>query len=73
MVAVFLIELETRLMNFRYLCGNNFSLADAAIFPFVRQFAGVDSDWFRASAFRALNKWLEAILVTELFGRVMAK
>jgi glutathione S-transferase len=70
---VFLTELETRLLNSRYLCGNNFSLADAAIFPFIRQFAGVDNDWFRASAFRVLNKWLEAILVTELFGRVMAK
>lgn len=70
---VFLTELETRLLNSRYLCGNNFSLADAAIFPFIRQFAGVDNDWFRASAFRALNKWLEAILVTELFVRVMTK
>ncbi len=70
---VFLTELETRLLNSRYLCGNNFSLADAAIFPFVRQFVGVDNDRFRASVFRALNKWLEAILATELFVRVMAK
>jgi glutathione S-transferase len=30
---VFLTELETRLINSRYLCGNDFSLADAAIFP----------------------------------------
>ena len=55
------------------MCGNDFSIADAAIFPFIRQLAGVDSDWFRASVYLALNKWLEAILATELFGQVMAK
>jgi glutathione S-transferase len=70
---VFLTELETRLTGSRYLCGNKFSLADVAIFPFIRQFAGVDSDWFRGSTYPALNKWLEAILATALFGRVMAK
>ncbi len=70
---VFLTELETRLTASRYLCGNEFSLADVAIFPFIRQFAGVDSDWFRESAYAALNKWLEAILATDLFGQVMVK
>jgi glutathione S-transferase len=70
---VFLTELETRLMKSRYLCGNDFSLADAAIFPFIRQFAGVDKKGFQASAFRALNNWLEAILTTELFSLVMTK
>ncbi len=70
---VFLTELETRLTAFRYLCGNKFSLADAAIFPFILQFAGVDSEWFRESAYPALNKWLKAIVATDLFGRVMAK
>jgi len=70
---VFLTELETRLTVSRYLCGNEFSLADVAIFPFIRQFAGVESDWFRESAYLALNKWLEAIVATDLFGQVMAK
>jgi len=70
---VFLTELESRLMNSRYLCGNDFSLADAAIFPFIRQFASVNKVGFQASAFQALNHWLEAILATELFGLVMAK
>ncbi len=70
---VFLTELETQLTGSRYLCGNEFSLADVAIFPFIRQFAGVDSDWFRDSAYPALNRWLEAIVATDLFGRVMVK
>jgi glutathione S-transferase len=70
---VFLTELEARLINSGYLCGNDFSIADAAIFPFIRQLAGVDSDWFQSSVYPALKEWLEAILATELFGRVMAK
>ena len=70
---VFLTELETRLMKSRYLCGNDFSLADAAIFPFIRQFAGVDKKGFQASSFRALNNWLEAIVATELFALVMSQ
>lgn len=70
---VFLTELEARLLHYRYLCGGDFSLADAAIFPFIRQFASVDEQWFRASAFKALNNWLQAILATELFALVMAK
>jgi glutathione S-transferase len=70
---VFLTGLEARLKNSRYLCGNDFSLADAAIFSFIRQFAGVDRNGFQSSAFRALNNWLEAILTTKLFGLVMAK
>jgi glutathione S-transferase len=60
-------------MNSRYLCGNNFSLADASIFPFIRQFVSVDKDWFQASAFRVLNNWLEAILAAELFSLVMSR
>jgi glutathione S-transferase len=70
---VFLTELETRLMHSRYLCGDNFSLADAAIFPFIRQFASVNKPWFRTSAFKALNNWLQTILATELFALVMTK
>jgi len=70
---VFLTELEARLTASRYLCGNDFCLADAAIFPFIRQFASVDKSWFSASAFRALNHWLKVILATELFALVMTK
>ncbi len=34
------------------------TLADVAIFPFVRQFAGVDRKWFDSSEFGRLAKWL---------------
>ncbi|MDD5275669.1 MAG: glutathione S-transferase [Methylovulum sp.] len=69
----FLIALENHLRCFRYLCGNDFSLADAAIFPFVRQFAGVDNDWFHSSNYQRLKQWLETLLNTELFRTVMVK
>ncbi len=67
----FLAELESRLQHSPYLCGKHFSLADAAIFPFIRQFANVDSFWFKSSTYRALNSWLNAILTTELFSSIM--
>lgn len=69
----FLAELESRLAHAKYLCGNDFSLADAAIFPFVRQFAAVDSAWFQACAYPAVREWLGALLKSELFAAAMAK
>ena len=42
----FLQQLETRLNQQRYLYRDNYTLADVAIFPFVRQFAAVDEAWF---------------------------
>jgi glutathione S-transferase len=69
----FLAELESNLNQNRYLSGSRFSLADAAILPFVRQFAAVDSNWFVSSAYRQVNCWLTEILTTDLFISVMAK
>ncbi len=55
------------------MCGNDFSLADTAIFPFIRQFAGVDNDWFQNSRYQRLKQWLETLLNAELFRTVMVK
>ncbi|MGZ8163138.1 MAG: glutathione S-transferase, partial [Methylobacter sp.] len=71
--TVFIKEIENRLMNSRYLGRNDFSLVDAAIFPFIRQFAGVDNAWFQSSGYQSINDWLEKILKSELFLSVMAK
>ena len=70
---VFLTELESRLVNNKYLCGNSMSLADVAIFPFIRQFVSVDKDWFQMTPFQALSNWLQTLLTSELFGSVMKK
>jgi len=70
---IFLNGLENRLAYRNYLCGNNFSIADAAIFPFVRQFASVDGAWFAACNYAALKLWLDKLLVSELFNAIMMK
>lgn len=70
---VFLAELEGRLRACRYLSGKGFSLADAAIFPFIRQFAAVDDKWFQAGAYPALKIWLDDLSASALFNAVMLK
>lgn len=70
---LFLTELELRLNQNQYLCGHHFSLADAAILPFIRQFAAVDANWFERSPYPAIRQWLNHFLASELFAVVMTK
>lgn len=70
---VFLGELERRLQSNTYLLGRRCSLADVAIFPFVRQFAAVDAAWFERSSYVALQRWLAMFISSELFVSVMQK
>lgn len=63
--------LEARLGEHAYLSGARFGLTDAAILPFVRQFAAVDRDWFAAQDLARVQGWLEAFLGSALFARVM--
>ena len=70
---IFLIELENKLAQNRYLGGNHFSLLDAAIFPFIRQFAAVDNQWFSSLNYHYLHNWLNGLLASALFASVMAK
>jgi glutathione S-transferase len=49
------------------------SLADAAIVPFVRQFAAVDPAWFDAQPLPAVQAWLAAWLDSDLFKACMSK
>lgn len=65
--------LNTRLTTSAFLVGDKFSFTDAAIVPFVRQFAHVDKDWFYQSPHVQLIKWLDAILASPLFNSVMKK
>ena len=69
----FLQGLESRLQQQTFLCGGRFSLVDAAILPFVRQFAAVDSAWFAASDYVAVRNWLENFSNSLLFAAVMTK
>lgn len=67
-----LAVLEARLADRPYLCGDRRSLADAAVMPFIRQFAAVDRDWFAAQKLPALQRWLAGLAESPLFVRAMA-
>jgi glutathione S-transferase len=69
----FLAELNQTLESQPFLLGERESLADNALFPFVRQFAYVDKVWFDASQYTNLQQWLEGFLGGERFARVMEK
>jgi glutathione S-transferase len=69
----FLSELETRLSHHAFFCDEKYTLADMAIFPFIRQFSAVDTVWFQSSKFQNLNHWLKKRLQSELFISVMKK
>lgn len=70
---LFLQRLEGLLSEHDYLLAGHMSLADAALVPFVRQFAHVDREWFAQAPYPRLQDWLRRILDSELFVAVMAK
>jgi len=70
---VFLKKLEHLLAGQQGLFGRLPTMADIAIFPFVRQFKGVDQQWFEQSPYSKLNIWLTALIESELFKSVMKK
>jgi len=49
------------------------TLADMAIFPFVRQFAATDRDWWTKAAPAPLAGWLEGHVSSPRFRAIMAK
>ncbi|UOB26199.1 glutathione S-transferase [Pseudomonas orientalis] len=70
---VFLQKLEDLLADREYLLAGHLSLADAAVVPFVRQFAHVDRAWFAGAPYPRLQVWLQRFLESPLFIAVMAK
>ena len=70
---VFLQKLEGLLAEREYLLAEHLSLADAALAPFVRQFAHVDREWFAGTPYQRLQIWLQRFLESPLFTAVMAK
>lgn len=65
--------LEARLQGQAFLGGAQPCLSDAAIFPFVRQFAGVEPAWWALAGGPATQRWLTHWLGSELFARCMVK
>jgi len=69
----FLVDLDNRLTSNNYLLGDKLSLADIAIFPFIRQFSSVDLNWFDNTEYVFLKKWLKVCVESVEFQRVMKK
>lgn len=59
--------------NDGFLASRKLSRADIAIFPFIRQFAHVDREWFYGLPLPNLQKWLRERLESNLFKAIMPK
>ncbi|MBD1568751.1 glutathione S-transferase [Aliivibrio sp. S10_S31] len=70
---LFLNKLEQRLTTSPMLFSKQYSFADLAILPFIRQFAFVDIHWFRQSKYKNLQRWLFEFIESELFNSIMNK
>ena len=70
---IFIVELEQCLKKNQYIMGENPSLVDYAILPFIRQFARVEKQWFRQTPYPSVQQWLKAQLQSKLFSKTMKK
>jgi glutathione S-transferase len=69
--SAYLYQLNTQLKESTFLMGAKWSWVDAAIAPFVRQFARTDRIWFDAQAWPSLQNWLTQFEHSENFSTVM--
>ena len=72
-VLVLLAPLESRLKVQPHLGGATPCATDLAIFPFVRQFAAVQPEWFAEQSLPALQAWLAEWLESRLFEVCMTR
>lgn len=66
-----LAMLDEKLQGGRFAFGDRAALADFAIAPFVRQFSSVEPDWFKQQPWPNMHRWLESIVASQRFIRVM--
>jgi len=69
----FLREIDVALAGTDHLGGPTRGLTDAAIMPFVRQFAAVESGWFDVQPLPRLKRWLAGHVASDLFNAVMVR
>ena len=72
-IEFMLKPMETNLQQTQYLIGNQMSWVDVAIFPFIRQFAGVNPQVFEELPLPKTREWLTQHVQSELFQSVMEK
>ncbi|GHE81351.1 glutathione S-transferase [Thalassotalea profundi] len=66
-------QLEKRLTTYKYFFGDQESLADIALLPFIRQFARVERQWYLQSPYPKLKQWLNRYLQSPMFTKIMTK
>ncbi len=66
-------KLEEALSVNSYLLGETQSIADIAIFPFMRQFSNVEPDWWKIAPYPQTRKWLAHHVESDLFKSIMKK
>ena len=69
----FIGALEARLERHSHLQGDAARFADVGIFPFVRQFAAVDRQWWAGAPYPRVRAWLDRWLASPLFALCMTK
>jgi len=69
----FIQKLEDRLSVSNWMDGEAADAVDVALFPFIRQFAGVDPSWWQSAPYPSVRRWLENWLNSALFSAIMAK
>ena len=70
---VFIQKLEDRLSVSDWMGGEAVHAVDVALFPFIRQFAGVDPSWWENAPYPSVRRWLENWLNSALFSAIMIK
>jgi len=69
----FLRQLQAQLNGNDYLLGSQVSFVDIAVFPFIRQFANTDVQWFAAQNLPGVQRWLDNLVNSVLFKTIMEK
>ena len=68
----YLINLDKKIKG-EFFFGEQPKLADVAIFPFVRQFANIDTNWFNEFGWQKLQNWLKAFVGSNMFDNSQKK
>lgn len=68
-----LLKLEGLLSENGCLLRENWTMADIALLPFIRQFAFVDKAWFDSAPYPQLQRWLTDFLDSDAFKQIMPK
>lgn len=66
-------DYEDRLSGHDFLLGEKQTIADIAIFPFMRQFANTDTHWWLEAPYPKSRAWLTRHLDSDLFKSIMTK